>query len=229
MPACLPSFGGTGCLFVALRIDPLIYLILFTLRAALSESKGDTLTTCPAGQVVLLLPPLAVDFIFYPFEIRQFMTISEKIHNSANHKRFTHYKEDLFYKCYNEDTVVFVKNIREYKVSKKFVKSVAEDLNSVGFPVSEFETGSLSLANISEKIAEKGFEDNEGIIVFSLNDMGTKKDHEAWLKTIKEGYIGLVKDPATLHQQSTYANEIISMIKNYNLANSTHCWHKLAT
>ena len=51
------------------------------------------------------------------------MTISEKIDNSANHTRFTLYKEGLFYKCYNEDAMVFVKNIREYKVSKNFEES----------------------------------------------------------------------------------------------------------
>jgi hypothetical protein len=84
-----------------------------------------------------LQPPLAVDFIIHPFEIRQFMTISEKIDNSANHTRFTLYKEGLLYKFYNEDAMVFVKNIREYKVSKNFVKSVGEDVYSIGFPVSE--------------------------------------------------------------------------------------------
>ncbi len=103
------------------------------------------------------------------------MTISEKLDNSANHTRFTLYKEGVFYKCYNEDAMVFVKNIREYKVSKKFVKSIACDLNCVGFPVSEVEKVSLSLANILEKIAAKGFDENEGNIVFLLNDMGTKK------------------------------------------------------
>ena len=76
------------------------------------------------------------------------MTISEKIDNSANHTRFTLYKEGLFYKCHNEDAMVFVKNIREYKVSKNFVKSVGEDVYSIGFPVSEIKKGSLSLANI---------------------------------------------------------------------------------
>jgi hypothetical protein len=45
--------------------------------------------------------------------------------------------------------MVFVKNIREYKVSKNFVKSVGKDVYSIGFPVSEVKKGSLSLANIA--------------------------------------------------------------------------------
>ena len=63
------------------------------------------------------------------------MTISEKIDNSANHTRFTLYKEGLFYKCYNEDAMVFVKNVKDYKVSEKFVKSVGAEVYSIGFPL----------------------------------------------------------------------------------------------
>ena len=99
------------------------------------------------------------------------MTIAEKTQISTNTTRFTFFKEGLFYKCYNEDAMVFVKNIREYKVSTKYIKSVGEDVYSVGFPVSEIKKGSLSLANILEKIGAKGFEENEGNIVFLLNDM----------------------------------------------------------
>ena len=52
MPVCTPTIEQAGSLCVALRIDTLIYLTLFTLRAALTESKGDTLTPCPSGQGV---------------------------------------------------------------------------------------------------------------------------------------------------------------------------------
>ncbi len=78
-------------------------------------------------------------------------------------------------KCYNEDAMVFVKNIREYKVSSKFIKSVGATVYSIGFPFSEVENGGLSLAHISEKIGASGFEVSEGNIVFLLNDMNTKK------------------------------------------------------
>jgi hypothetical protein len=35
--------------------------------------------------------------------------------------------------CYNEAVMVFVKNVKEYKVSGKFVKSVGADVYSIGF------------------------------------------------------------------------------------------------
>ena len=71
--------------------------------------------------------------------------------------------------------MVFVQRLRAYKVSTKFIKIVGDTVYSIGLPVGEVEKGSLSLANILEKIAAKGFEENEGNIVFLLNDMGMKK------------------------------------------------------
>jgi hypothetical protein len=52
------------------------------------------------------------------------MTLKEKINHSAKLTQFILFKEGLFYKCYNEDAMVFVKNVKDYKVSEKFVKSV---------------------------------------------------------------------------------------------------------
>ncbi len=57
------------------------------------------------------------------------MTLKEKILFSTEEKRFTLYKEGLFYKCYNEDAMLFVKKVREFKVSDKFVKSVREKVS----------------------------------------------------------------------------------------------------
>jgi hypothetical protein len=37
------------------------------------------------------------------------MTIAEKIKYSADRTVFTLFKEGLFYKCYNEDAMVFMK------------------------------------------------------------------------------------------------------------------------
>ena len=45
------------------------------------------------------------------------MTIAEKIEKSRIKTIFTLYREGLFYKCFNEDAMVFVKKVREYKVS----------------------------------------------------------------------------------------------------------------
>lgn len=80
------------------------------------------------------------------------MTLKEKILFSTEEKRFTLYKEGLFYKCYNEDAMLFVKKVREYKVNNKFVKSTGSNVFSIGFPASEIEKGKLSFEEISTKI-----------------------------------------------------------------------------
>ena len=89
---------------------------------------------------------------------------------------FTLFKEGLFYKCYNEDAMVFTQRVRVYKLSNKYVKSVGSEVLSLGFPISEVEKGNLSLASVSEKIGATSFEESDGNIVFSLNDIGIKKE-----------------------------------------------------
>lgn len=149
------------------------------------------------------------------------MKISEKIRSSADKTVFTLFKEGLFYKCYNEDAMLFVKKVREYKVSSKYIKNVGAEVLSLGFPISETEKGYLSFENLSEIIGAKAFEEYEGYIVFSLNDISVKKDYATWKNSIQEGIIETVKEPTILYQHQPTLADIVSMIKNFDLANST--------
>ena len=150
------------------------------------------------------------------------MTISEKMHNSANHTRFTLYKEGVFYKCYNEDAMVFVKNIREYKVSSKFIKSVGATVYSIGFPGSEVENGGLSLEHISEKIGASGFEVSGSAVVFILDIAGVKSNYNIWTETLKQEMpVAMVKEPESPYMILDFLNSITDMIKDFDLANST--------
>ena len=74
------------------------------------------------------------------------MTIKEKISCSSDVTRFTLFKEGLFYKCYNEDAMVFIKCVKSYKVSVKFIKTVNANVYSIGFPASEIEKGSITIS-----------------------------------------------------------------------------------
>jgi hypothetical protein len=60
------------------------------------------------------------------------MTLKEKINHSTKLTQFILFKEGLFYKCYNEDAMVFVKNVKEYKVAERFVKSVGAEVYGIG-------------------------------------------------------------------------------------------------
>jgi len=72
------------------------------------------------------------------------MTIAEITQVSSDKTRFTFFKEGLFYKCYNEDAMVFVKMVKNYKVNSKFVKTLGAEVLSLGFPASEVSKGKLS-------------------------------------------------------------------------------------
>lgn len=76
------------------------------------------------------------------------MTIAEKVKQAATSIIFTLCKEGIFYKYYNEDAMVFVLMVKQYKVNSKHVKSVDGDVLSFGFPISETEKGNLSFENI---------------------------------------------------------------------------------
>lgn len=77
--------------------------------------------------------------------------------------------------------MVFVKNVKEYKVSEKFVKSVGSDVYKIGFPVSEIEKGKLTLEFITKKITAKSFEIKVTDVVFLFNDGDLKNDHKDWI------------------------------------------------
>jgi len=81
--------------------------------------------------------------------------------------------------------MVFVGNIREYKASSKFIKSVGATGYSMGFSVSEVEKGSLSLEYISEKIGASDFEVSGSGVVFILDDIEVKTNYNTWAETLK--------------------------------------------
>ncbi len=79
------------------------------------------------------------------------MTIKEKIVYVSDLNRFTLFKEGLFMKTYNEDAMLFVKHVRHYKVGCKYIKSIASQIYSVGFPASEIDNGRLGKETILKK------------------------------------------------------------------------------
>jgi hypothetical protein len=150
------------------------------------------------------------------------MTTAEKIALAKSNNYFTLFKEGLFYKCYNEDAMVFVQRLRAYKVSTKFIKIVGDTVYSIGFPVGEVEKGNLTLEFISEKIAAKSFEIKETDVLFLHNDGDLKNDYKDWIDTIQEQeIIKGSQESSALYKPPIHTTTIISMIKNYDIANST--------
>lgn len=137
------------------------------------------------------------------------MTIAEKIKYSADTSKFTLYKEGLFYKCYNEDTMVFTQRVKEYKVNYKFVKSVGKDLLSLGFPVSETEKENLKLQLISEAIGAEEYKEKPYGIVYSLKE-DIKQNYTNFYKEVQKSK-NIVAEKQ-LDYKKTTNNTLVKMI-----------------
>jgi len=62
------------------------------------------------------------------------MTIKQKIELAAQPNKLYLFKEGMFYKLYNQNAMWFVQSEKPYKVTKKFLKTVNQDVYSIGFP-----------------------------------------------------------------------------------------------
>ena len=61
------------------------------------------------------------------------MTVLQKITNSKDTAVFTLHREGIFYKCYNEDAMLFYKRVKAFKITCKFVKRGGSMVLSIGF------------------------------------------------------------------------------------------------
>ena len=146
------------------------------------------------------------------------MTIAEKISNSRDKTLFTLYKEGLFYKCYNEDAMLFAQRVRAYKVSVKYVKSVGAEVLSLGFPASEVEKGNVPFEYILEAIGAEYYNEEPYGIVFSLKD-DIKQNYNEFQETIITAKAPYAEKDAD--NDNANSHKIVKMIQEFDLANST--------
>jgi hypothetical protein len=148
------------------------------------------------------------------------MTIAEKTELSGDKDIFILYKEGLFYKCFNEDTMVFSKYVKLYKISVKYIKNVSANVYSLGFPAREMEKGKLCKESILEKIGASHYEEKDKYIVFFLKDKNLKSGYLEWQKTISLDSKGEVINEKIIPYNNP-DNPIYNMIESYDLANNT--------
>lgn len=146
------------------------------------------------------------------------MTLLEKTKNSINSKVFTLYKEGLFYKCFNEDAMVFSQRVKDYKVTPKFVKSVGAAVLSLGFPVSEVDKGNLTLLSISESVGALSYKDEPEGIVFLLKEDIKQNYNKFQAVIISENVSNAEKD---FSNNNASSKKLEKMILEFDLANST--------
>ena len=147
------------------------------------------------------------------------MTISEKIKQSACPGTFTLHKEGMFYKCYNEDAMLFSRHIKAYHVSAKHVKSAGSDVLSLGFPESEVAGDKLSFEHISEALGAGDYSVEEKQVIFRLKE-DLKQDYAGWRTNHPVPEMPGTGDPAPSFS-SEKISALLSDIRNFDLANST--------
>lgn len=151
------------------------------------------------------------------------MRISEKIQNSSDRSILTLFKEGLFYKCYNQDAMVFAKRVKPYKVNSKYVKSVGDDVLSLGFPASEVSKGNITFEGLTETLGAEKYETVVENVTFHLKD-DIKQGYESWRDIVlKESNVQNATKPNSSISAITepYNTELVAMIKNFDLANRT--------
>lgn len=93
---------------------------------------------------------------------------------SENTDKIHFYREGVFYKAYEKSAYLFVTHVKPFMVKKLFVKSVNQEVVSIGFP-----TNSLRNYFAADKIREK---DNEAEVI--LDAAIIPDDFEKWREGI---------------------------------------------
>jgi hypothetical protein len=86
------------------------------------------------------------------------MNTKEKIALATQNNKLYCFKEGMFFKVYNQNAMWFTQHIKGYKINSKFVKTVNQQVFSIGFPQS------LVLANllVSQNKALLKIEETQG-------------------------------------------------------------------
>lgn len=111
------------------------------------------------------------------------------------------FKEGIFYKVYNEGA--FLLKDKNYKVAVKKIKSIENEVLSIGFPVSVFE-------KLKDEFV---FENFEGYSCCGNNETFDETIYSVWYKEI----INCQSDNSKIENQQ----QIIEQLKNYPLATKT--------
>lgn len=133
-------------------------------------------------------------------------SIQEILSKESENTHILHfYREGVFFKAYEHSAYLFVKNVKPFMVKKRFVKSVNQEVVSIGFPTN-------SLHNYFEKDKIQEDENTAEVVLAESVDL---VDFDEWKKAIE-----LVpevekkqKETSTLSQQNPIGNENVVILK----------------
>lgn len=132
--------------------------------------------------------------------------MQEKVSLAAQPNRLYLFKEGMFYKVYNQNAMWFVNHIKAYKVSSRFIKTVNQDIFSIGFPVSNLQKLQQQLKSIKAVIQQT----TAHYVTYTIPHAIEKTNYLAWCKQHTNGNANTIST-ATLKQH----------IQGFDLANKT--------
>lgn len=143
------------------------------------------------------------------------MEIKEKIEISANPIKLTLFKEGIFYKCYNEDAMVFYKNIKEYKISPKYIKALKTTVLSLGFPKSAWNHSTVTM-ELSNQLGLGEATEHETFIEYDLN-VEAKSGFANFKSTLLDAH----ETQQLTEKEQDSKERVLCKLKNFDLANHT--------
>ena len=141
------------------------------------------------------------------------MTVKEKIAFAAQNNKLYCFKEGLFYKVYNQNAMWFAHHIKAYKINSKFVKTVNQQVFSLGFPQSVV----LKKGLIYQNKELLKIEETQSYITYKISHIHKEEEYINWCTKVVALTNGIV-------QQNVKPNNCIKIqqeLKNFNLANKT--------
>ena len=139
------------------------------------------------------------------------MTTKEKIALATQNNKLYCFKEGMFYKVYNQNAMWFTQHIKVYKINSKFVKTVNQQVFSIGFPQS------LVLANllVSQNKALLKIEETQGFIAYKINHSSNEQAYVSWCNEVQHN------NSTTEIQKNTPSKTIVQELKNFDLVHKT--------
>ena len=131
------------------------------------------------------------------------MTITEKIEQAALSNKLYFFKEGMFYKMYNQNAMWFTMHVKAYKVHVKFVKTVNQEVYSLGFPQNVLTANSISLR-------AKKWEETSNYISYKIHDDISEQEYRDWCNE---------QEVCSSERKSN--DEIISELRSFDLVNKT--------
>lgn len=141
-------------------------------------------------------------------------------------------KEGLFYRAYNRSAMRVVRYLKPYKINRKYVKKVQQEIFYIGFPEGSLEAILQQAKNKSWQLKESEKLSDDNTEILCLTGLFDKTDdYEAWVKDLpisekeitgnlnSEGVTS--SDTLTKLTPQTRAFEIIKQIEAFSVENAT--------